>query len=468
MKKSLADELDRGFEDVSLSPTGIFGGTESRKASREEIAKNTTRFEGMVPEDGEQHLATQSHSSFPAMADTDLDSPATFVIDDERSPTAHTQNTTALSRPPRKSKFIEHCSPVESTAQPKSFTEHPILVASKHNRELIARNTDGFFNMEIMPTATDVQRHIQQSKGIAALQRTLVPVKIPNVAPFRSGSSHDSSSRAADSVRRPSTLRQVTFAEPQGRRMINRVQGPYPIAISRPQAGSRFSLARDLVVAGHRKKLPEPSAPARFVKLPTDPVVHFKRNFGEFGLKITIPEPDSDEDEEGDPGSITSVPDVDTAGNLKLKQDKYTASEVGNGITRVFNPNQCLEKLCPIRWAHAKGPYHHLGDRHNKIMTGLFGHSNPPPEIWNAYRNMLHLTDDGGVVLSPDRRPGSKEDEDLVIAFAMFHFGELNGISGEEFHRRYAGRHMSSRVAPQLSDTKSSNWSCGSCLGSWK
>ncbi len=465
MKKSLADELDHGLE-VSLSPVDILGSIESRKASREEIAKDTTSVEGMVPEEGEQRLATQSHSSFPAVADTDLDSPAIFVIDDDRSPTAHTQNTTKLSRPPRKSNFIEHCSPVESTPLPKSFTEHPILVASKHSRELIARNKDGLFNMETMPTATDVQRHVQQSKGIAALQRTLVPAKISDVAPFGSGNA--SSSGVADSVRRPSTLRQVTFAEPKGRRMINKVQGPYPITVPRPQAGSRFSLARDLVVAGHRKKISEPSAPARFVKLPTDPVVNFKRNFGDFGLKITIPESDSDEVEESDPGSVTSVPDVDTAGNLRLKQDKYTASEAGNGITRVFNPNQCLEPSCPIRWAHAKGSYHHLGDRHHKIMTGLFGHSNPPPEIWNAYRNMVNLTGDGGVVPSPDRRPGSKADEDLVIAFAMFHYGELNGISGEEFHRRFAGRHMSSLVGPQLSDTKSSNWPCGSCLGSRK
>lgn len=440
MKKSLADELEGDFEDVSLSPGDLLERTESPNDSREEIMEDIRRVEDVIPEEGEQ-------------------------------PTASAPAKTALRQPARKTNFIGHTSPLESTLQPKSLKEHTTLMASKHNRELIDRNADGFFNMETMPTINDVQRRVQQSKGIAALQRTLAPATtLSDAASPSTGSSHARSSTAGDSAKRPSTLRQVTFVEPKGRRS-GKVEGPYPHTAGRTQAASRFSLGRHLVAAGHMKKLPEPSAPARFVKLPMDPVVNFKRNFSEFGLKITIPEPEPDECEDDDSGSTTSIPDVDSAGDLQFKPKKHPDSKahngsprLGNGVTRVYNPNHCLEPSCPIKWAHAKGPYHHMGDRHNKIMTGLFGHSNPPPEIWNAYCNMIHLTCDGEV-LSPDGRPESKAEEDLVIAFAMFHFGGLNGISGKEFHQRYAGRHMSSRVGLQSSSTTSSAGSCCSGLG---
>ena len=73
---------------------------------------------------------------------------------------------------------------------------------------------------------------------------------------------------------------------------------------------------------------------------------------------------------------------------------------------------------------------------------------------------MIHLTSDGEVI-SPDERPESKTEHELVIAFAIFHFGALKGMSGQEFHRRYAGKHLSSRVAIQSSSTASSK-------GSWE
>ena len=458
MKKSLADELEGVFEDVSLSPGHPLEWTESSIDSRGEVMEDIGRMEVMIPGEGEQPTAA----------------PVVAVIDSEQRPAAKSLGKAVLGQPPRKTKFIELISPLESTLQPKSLKEHTTLMASKHNRKLIDRNADGFFNMETMPTIDDVQRRIQQSKGIAALQRTLVPVTLSDATLSSTGSSHAPSSMAKDSVNRPSTLRQITFAETKGR-MSNKIEGPYPYTADRTQAAPRFSLGRDLVAAGQRPKLPEPTAPAQFVKLPTDPVVNFKRQFREFGLKITIPEPKPEEYEtNNDSGSTTTtVPDVDSARNLKLTFDQpanpnaqNSSPEFGNGVTGVFNPNQCLESACPIKWAHAKGPYHHLGDRHNKIMTGLFGHSNPPPEIWDAYRNMIHLTCDGEVVSPDGGRPGSTAAEEaVVIAFAMFHFGELNGISGKEFHRRYAGRHMSSRVGLQSSSTTSSAGWCCSGLG---
>lgn len=458
MAQSLADELDGVFEDISLDLADPLDGTESLEDSREGVTENAG--------EGEQPTATQSNSTSPTIVDTDADSPAIFVVDDdEYSATTKTDSNAALGQTPRRSNFVEHLNFNESAPKPKSEKEHTVLLALKHNRDLIERDAKGFFKMETMPNAIDVQRRIQQSEGIAALQRTLVPANLSDAASTRTSSFPASSSTAVDSVKRRSTLRQVTFAESKGRKP-NKIQGPYPYTADSTKAASRFSLGRDLVAAGHRKRSSEPSAPARFVKLPTDPIVNFKRNFGERGLKIRIPEPDLD-DAQSVSLSITTIPDVDSEGSLKHKQSKsHIHKDAESKARNVFIKDQCLEPTCPIRWAHEKGPYYHMGQRHNKIMTGLFGASNPPPAIWNAYRNMVHLTSDGEVI-SPDGCPESKaEEHELVIAFAIFHFGSLNGISGQEFHRRYAGKHLSSRIAIQSLSTGSSEWSWGTDLGS--
>ena len=469
MEKSLAEELDDAFRDVDLGPADILEPMEHPKSSHEMVTEDTRRVEDVVPQEHVAPLATRQSNS-PAIANADPDSPATLMGDDQRSPIANTISNATLRQTPRKSNFVEDLSPVNSSSQPVYLKDCRKLTASKHNRELIDRNADGFFKMDTMPSVTDVRRRVQQSDGIAALQRTLVPTKVSDAASSSTRNSHASSSTTVDSVKRPSALRQVTFAKSSGRKP-DRSQASYPYTTDRPRATSRFSLARDLVAAGHRKKLSEPSAPARFVRLPTDPVVHFKRSFGESGLKLRIPEPEPDEYEGDDSGSVTSLPDVDSAGDLKFRPHDSEARDVALkfefGIPRAFISNQCLESSCPMRWAHAKGPYHHMGNRHNKIMTGLFGHSNPPPEIWNAYRNMVHLTCDGEVI-SPDGRPEPKAEDDLVIAFAMLHYGGLNGMSGVEFHRRYAGQHLSSRVALRSRSTSSSEGCCGSHPGTWK
>ena len=467
MKRSLAEELGGEFEDIDLSLANTLKLTETLNGNHEENMEEIRRLEHRVSKESVRPTVT-NRSLSPTVADAGPTSTATLPEDGKQ---VHTADKSAPSRKPGKTKFVEHST--EPTAM--SRKEQVVLMASKHNRELIGRNADGLFNMETMPTVTDVQRRVAQSNGIAALQRTLAPETKLEAAASSNGRSYAPSSTAVDPVKRPSTLRQVTLSKPDGRQRI-KIQGPYPYTGRRAQNAPRFSLARDLIAAGHRKKLSPPAAPARFVKLPTDPVVHFKRRFCEFNLKIMIPGSELD-GRGGDSGSITSVPDVDSKGDLQFKKrEPKPSKEVGPkaqkgprmlefGIPRTFIANQCLESSCPMRWAHAKGPYHHKGQRHNRIMTGLFGHSNPPPEIWNAYRNFVKLTWDGEVI-SPDGRPTSTSDEDpdflMVIAFATFHYGQLNHMSADDFHRRYAGRHMSSRISLQSSSTNSSKKSCDS------
>ena len=71
---------------------------------------------------------------------------------------------------------------------------------------------------------------------------------------------------------------------------------------------------------------------------------------------------------------------------------------------------RCKSKDCPISGQHEKGPYLHEG----KLRTRdgmIFGASNPPPEVWDAYDRLRH-----GISNAP-------EDVRLVDGFKKFHFG---------------------------------------------
>ncbi|KAM0798105.1 hypothetical protein BDR22DRAFT_823662 [Usnea florida] len=444
MKKSLADELGDIFEDVDLSPIDVPEGTESAKCSFEEVSKIRSVDENYPEEPRPTACSRKSSSPLPTDA-----FPGCSVAEDEPSPAADTPGNETVSRSFRKTKFVEHLSACETAPQPRTSKEYIRFMALTNNRELIDRTASGFFKMETRPMSTEVER--RQSQGIAALQKTLAHGNLSNAAIPSTGSSHG---KALDAGKRPSSLRQVSFAEPQNRRSN---QDHASDTAPKRKVASRVSLGRALIVAAHQKKIPEPLAPTRFVKLSTDPAVSFKRNFAEFGLKVET-KPDWDMIEAGESRSTLSPPEFySTEGFIfEKRKPRIDKPECAFGVAGAEIVNQCLEPSCPLRWAHTKGPYHHKGDHNNKIMTGLFGHSNPPPEIWHAYRKMVKLTS-AGAMMSPDGSPRSHADEGPVIAFAKFHFGELNGISGDEFHRRFAGKHMSSRISLGCSSTSTSS-----------
>lgn len=455
MKKSLADELDSAFENIDLNTEYTLEPIWSSKSCDERIAGDTRRVADGATDKREKLSSDLGQINSLPIVNGDSDSPLILGKSVEQRPSAGDKaRIVRPSLPSRPSHFVENLSPINFLSQPLSHEEQTKLIVSKHNREVIERNTDGFFKMETMPSINDVQRRAQQAEGIAALQRTLVPATVSGAASSINSSSHTSSSTAASSIKHPSTKLTINFAEPR-RRKPKKPQRLYSPAA--PKVAPRFSLARDLIASSHKKRMVAPSAPTSFVRMPTDPLVDFKRSFADHGLRISIPGADREEGGNNSK-SITSVPDVDCPGASAFQNDK---PKLEFGIPRAFIADQCLETSCPLRFAHAKGSYHHKGHRDNNIMTGLFGHSNPPPEIWNAYRNMIRVTREGEIVVSPEeeqhprlRRPNA--DEDLVIAFATFHYGELNSMSGEEFHKRYAGRHMSSRISLQSASTNSS------------
>ena len=66
--------------------------------------------------------------------------------------------------------------------------------------------------------------------------------------------------------------------------------------------------------------------------------------------------------------------------------------------------------MCPIWIQHEKGPYLHEGKLRVREGT-IFGASNPPPRIWQAYDR----------IKSGQSVP--KKDVSLVNNFVKFHFG---------------------------------------------
>lgn len=89
-----------------------------------------------------------------------------------------------------------------------------------------------------------------------------------------------------------------------------------------------------------------------------------------------------------------------------------------------FTPDpskRCLEPDCPLGrfvTGHQQGPYCHNGIPRIRARGPIFGVSNPPPEIWDAYGRLAANRGLGG----------SKEDENLVLPFAYFHAGNLAGL----------------------------------------
>ena len=78
------------------------------------------------------------------------------------------------------------------------------------------------------------------------------------------------------------------------------------------------------------------------------------------------------------------------------------------------NPTQaCTEISCPLvhvlKIPHQRGPYFHNGSPMMRGQQSMFGTSDPPPEVWAAYERL--------------REGDGKEEEDMVIPFAYYHFG---------------------------------------------
>ena len=207
MKKSLSDELDCLFEDLDINPIHALEMMERPNGSHDTVPEDTRRkIKIAIPEERRKSSKIQSQSKFTATANHD---PVPFP-GPESTVEQHSAQTNAVpSLRPKKSIFKEHMSPTTSSSQQLSHKDTTKLLTSKHNRNLIDRNANGFFKMETMPSVTDMQRRTQQAEGIAALQRTLVPVRGSNAASSRTGRSHAnaSSSRAVTPVKHPSSLR---------------------------------------------------------------------------------------------------------------------------------------------------------------------------------------------------------------------------------------------------------------------
>lgn len=90
----------------------------------------------------------------------------------------------------------------------------------------------------------------------------------------------------------------------------------------------------------------------------------------------------------------------------------------------------CRAHNCPIRQHHQKGPYLHEGKL--RMREGaMFGASNPPPAIWDAYERMKARIVDPQMEKEKGWRLGktqAKKDEGVVLAFAKVHFAEVTEV----------------------------------------
>lgn len=81
---------------------------------------------------------------------------------------------------------------------------------------------------------------------------------------------------------------------------------------------------------------------------------------------------------------------------------------------------RCRALNCPIRGKHEKGPYLHEGKL--RVKEGnIFGASNPPRQIWEAYDR---IKDKDGSLGGREKDKVAARDVKLVTSFARHHFGE--------------------------------------------
>ena len=208
---SLADELDKAF----FSPVdhAFVVDIDSPRIDDEKVEEGTGQMEEVDLEEREQPPISRSRSESLTITSTDSDSPTKADDGEERLPAAEVGGDV------KKSDSVQHSSSEDSLTQPKQHDNR--LLALKHNRVLIERKANGLFDMATMPSECELERHVQQLEGIAALQRTLIPATGSNTASSSTNSSHGPSSMAVSSVKRPSGLQKITVAEPRDRRPRN-------------------------------------------------------------------------------------------------------------------------------------------------------------------------------------------------------------------------------------------------------
>ena len=81
---------------------------------------------------------------------------------------------------------------------------------------------------------------------------------------------------------------------------------------------------------------------------------------------------------------------------------------------------RCRARKCPIKGKHEKGPYLHEGKLRARDGN-IFGASNPPQEVWDAYDR---IKDDDNGYGGKGKDKVAAADVKLVTRFARLHFGE--------------------------------------------
>ena len=170
----------------------------------------------------------------------------------------------------------------------------------------------------------------------------------------------------------------------------------------------------------HTAPHPAPQTAVHFAARPSQPTVSnpYPENWPLSGPLNSHPPLSHREKVSNAPNPLGTAPSA-----AKAKENPFTPP-IPHFPTTQNSAARCRSLFCPIkRIPHKKGPYLHGGKLRSQPEGGeVFGSSNPPPEIWEAYERIKDEDGKGGI-------GGRRKDQvaacdvNLVRAFVKHHFG---------------------------------------------
>lgn len=138
--------------------------------------------------------------------------------------------------------------------------------------------------------------------------------------------------------------------------------------------------------------------------------------------------------EDSEAGQIASIHNAESQPSPQGVQVEGTFGHDGDVQIPIFpythKSTRCRALSCPIRGKHEKGPYLHEGKLRAR-EGNIFGSSNPPPKIWEAYDR---IKDSNGDLGGKDKDQVAARDVKIVTRFARHHFGQALewGVEGSD------------------------------------
>ena len=127
--------------------------------------------------------------------------------------------------------------------------------------------------------------------------------------------------------------------------------------------------------------------------------------------------------EDSEAGQFAIIHKAESEPSAQAAQVEGTFGHDGDVQIPIFpfahKTTRCRAITCPIKGKHEKGPYLHEGKLRAR-EGNIFGSSNPPQKIWDAYDR---IKDSNGGLGGKDKDQVAAKDVRMVTRFARHHFG---------------------------------------------